>query len=353
MTALKAKDIAGLLKKRDPRWAAILIYGPDAGAVRERSDILARQVVDDLKDPFNFIELGEADLKEEPGRLVDEAAALSFMGGERVVRVRGSSETITSSAKLLLSSFEAETFKPNALTLIEAGALRKTAGLRKLFESSKQAAAIACYEDNATDLKTMVADALKAEGLTIGEEAMSALTASLGADRGISRSELDKLILYKGPASVRTEETDAEITLTDIQACLTDSTQDASSEIAMLAAGGNVSAVSKALWRASESGTSPVSILIFLQRHLTRLYTAQSLIGDGTPASAALKKLRPPVFYAEERAFQEQLRKWPLARLEAALGNLLETEHAAKTTGAPQKELVERAALRLAMMAAR
>lgn len=358
MTALKAHEITRLLKKRDPRWAAILLYGPDAGAVRERSDILARQIVTDLKDAFNFIELTEAELKEEPSRLVDEAAALSFLGGERVVRVRGSSEKVTSSVKLLLSSLEAETFQPNAITIIEAGSLRKTSGLRKLFEKSPKAAALPCYEATAQDLKTMVQEILAADGLTIDDNALHALLSLLGAnssgsDRGIFRSEVDKLVLYKGPKETRSQDQSHQISLADISACLSEAGQGAATDIPQLVASGQTAALAQALYRANEAGASPISILIFLQRHFIRLYTAQSFIAEGLTASMAMKKLRPPVFFAEERAFQAQLTKWSMGKLENALSNLLTTEHAAKTTGAPQKELVERTALRLTMIAAR
>lgn len=56
--------------------------------MRERAIRLAKTVVEDLKDPFRVIELGTAQLKEDAGRLRDEAAAMSFGGGRRVIRLR-------------------------------------------------------------------------------------------------------------------------------------------------------------------------------------------------------------------------------------------------------------------------
>mgnify|MGYP000483554667 CR=1 FL=1 len=74
MVALKGKAIKAFLSRRDKSVSAVLIYGPDGGLVRERTEILARSVVEDLKDPFNFIELSDADIKAEPGRLVARPA---------------------------------------------------------------------------------------------------------------------------------------------------------------------------------------------------------------------------------------------------------------------------------------
>ena len=79
MAALKGKAIDAFIARRDLNVAAVLVYGPDAGLVKERGDALARSVTPDFKDPFNYIELTDADLKGEPGRLADEATALSFM----------------------------------------------------------------------------------------------------------------------------------------------------------------------------------------------------------------------------------------------------------------------------------
>ena len=354
MTAIKPRDVDALLQRRNDSYKAVLIYGNDAGSVRERSDILARQVVADLKDPFNFIELSDGDLKEEPGRLVDEAAALSFMGGERVVRVRGSGGPVDTAGKLLITALDNGSLNPNALTIIEAGGLKKTAPLRKLFEKSRHAAAIACYEDSDLDLKGMIEQMLKDEGLLITDEALMMLTTTLGTDRGISRAEMEKLILYAGPKSLRGPEDEPhQIKPEDVAECLADFTQDIAADIAGIVAQGRLADLSAALHRADEAGTNAMTMLIFLQRHFSRLYAAQSMIAGGEPASAAMKKLKPPVFFNEERAFQAQLKKWPLPRLEGALSNLLQAEHDAKTTGAPAQEIIERTALRLSALASR
>ncbi|MGV6802057.1 MAG: DNA polymerase III subunit delta [bacterium] len=353
MVALKPHLAASFLKKRDPAIHAILIYGADAGLVRERSDLLARQVVADLNDPFNFTELTSEALKEQPGRLADEASALSFAGGLRVVRVQGGDAAVLASTKILLGGFENETIKPNALILIEAGNLKKTAALRKLFEAHKAAAALPCYDQSPQDVKEMITQALQQEDLQIEEAALGALLQLLGTDRGIGRSELNKLILYKGPKAVREAAADPMITLEDITACLTDNQEHTIFEIANIVALGRVKELSAALKSAVASGVNPVTILIFLQRLFNRLYTAQGFMADGLPADTAMKKLRPPVFYNEQGMFKQLLRKWNKPRLEMAIKLLLEADFQAKTTGLPQLELVERTALRLAVIAAR
>ncbi len=80
---------------------AALVYGPDAGLVQERAEKLLKSVVPDLTDPFNVADLSEAVLLADPARLADEAAAISMMGGRRVVRVRGAGNDLAESVRVI------------------------------------------------------------------------------------------------------------------------------------------------------------------------------------------------------------------------------------------------------------
>ena len=78
-----------------------LVYGPDAGLVQERAETLLKSVVADLTDPFNVADLSEASVLADPARLADEAAAISMMGGRRVVRVRGAGNDLADLFEIL------------------------------------------------------------------------------------------------------------------------------------------------------------------------------------------------------------------------------------------------------------
>ena len=73
MTAIKASDVDRFIAKPDPRLPIVLVYGPDAGLVRERVDALVKASVDDPNDPFAFVRIEGEDLAGNPSRLVDEA----------------------------------------------------------------------------------------------------------------------------------------------------------------------------------------------------------------------------------------------------------------------------------------
>lgn len=351
MTALKGKAIADFVRAGAQGAGAVLVYGPDQGLVRERADSLARKVVADFKDPFNYIELADADLRSDGGGLADEAAALSFAGGLRVIRLRTAGEGAAAAAKALVDGLDAGYLKANALVLVEAGDLAKSSGLRKLFEKSKSAVALPCYADEAADIRILALEAARAEDLRFEDEALCLLVSLLGDDRGVSRSEIEKLILYKGLKSQRSGP--GAISVDDVKATLADGVGDALDDAAAAAADGAADRLARALWKSAMAGASPIGLIRALARAFHRLRDAQARIADGASPADAMMKLRPPVFFMEQRPFQARLRRWPLGRLDAALDLLVEAELDAKTTGAPQKEIAERTALRLAMMAGR
>jgi DNA polymerase-3 subunit delta len=351
MVALKGRAIKGFLDRRDEKVAAVLVYGPDAGLARERALAIAARVVEDLKDPFNALELSDADLKDEPGRLADEISALSFAGGERVIRLRTSGEAAAKAAELLLNGLDDGHVKPNGVVIIEAGDLSPRSGLRKAFEKSNRGAALPCYADGPGDVRTMAQEAARAEDLRFDDDALDLAVSLLGDDHGISRAEIDKLILYKGPKELRSGP--ATISLEDVRASLVDGVGDAMDDTANAAADGAPARLAAALYKAAAAGASPIGLLRALQRSFARLKSAQDHMDAGESAASAMKKLRPPVFFAEERAFENRLYKWRGPKLERALRMLIDAELDAKTTGAPQREIVERAALRLSAMAER
>src|ERR1700704_140053 len=93
MVALRGRDIDAFLARPDAGRPIILLYGPDAGLVRERADALMASAVDDPNDPFSLVRLDGDELAAEPSRLVDEAMPVPLFGGRRAIRVRAGSRS--------------------------------------------------------------------------------------------------------------------------------------------------------------------------------------------------------------------------------------------------------------------
>ena len=107
MVALRGKEIDAFLARPDPGRPIILLYGPDAGLVRERADALMASAVDDPNDPFSLVRLDGDELAAEPSRLVDEAMTVPLFGGRRAIRVRAGSRNFASGVETL-AEFAAE-----------------------------------------------------------------------------------------------------------------------------------------------------------------------------------------------------------------------------------------------------
>ncbi len=88
MVALKSGEIDAFVSRPDPRRPIVLVFGPDAGLVRERVDALVRAAVDDPRDPFALARLDGDALADEPGRLVEEVQTIPLFGGRRAVWVK-------------------------------------------------------------------------------------------------------------------------------------------------------------------------------------------------------------------------------------------------------------------------
>ena len=317
---------------------AVLLYGPDGGLVRERAARLAATVAPP-DDPFRVAEFAAGDLKDDPARLNDEAAAIPFGGGRRVVRIRDATDT----AARLFESFLADP-PGDALVIVEAGDLGPR-GLRKAFEGAEAGAALACYRDEGDALRQVVTQHLAAAGLTSDPAALSYLLANLGGDRALTRSELDKLVLYvgKGP----------RVTLADAAAMVGDSAERTLDDLANAVAGGDLPARLRDLGRAVGEGTSPIAILRGVARHVQRLHLLRGYVAEGLAAADAVKRLRPPVFWKEAGPLARQAEAWSGERLAWALGRLLEAEASCKRTGAPQALICERTLSEIAARAAR
>ena len=118
MVALRGKEIDAFLARPDPRRPIILLYGPDAGLVRERAEALLASAVDDPSDPFSLVRLDGDELSAEPSRLVDEALTIPLFGGRRAIRVRAGSRNFAGGIDAL-----AETPLKDCRVVIEAGEL--------------------------------------------------------------------------------------------------------------------------------------------------------------------------------------------------------------------------------------
>ncbi|MBK1671190.1 DNA polymerase III subunit delta [Rhodovibrio sodomensis] len=316
--------------KPDAQVRAVLVYGPDRGLVRERVGRLVRSVVADPEDPFRVAELTGEQIKKAPAVLADEAAALAFGGGQRVVVVRSPSEDTAATFREFLADPAGD-----SLVVVEAGDLDGRSKLRAAFEKADRGAALPCYRDEGRDLAGLIQETLKGHGLSVSREALDYLGQQLGADRGVTRSELLKLALYKGSGEVQLE---------DARYCVGDSAALSLDDVAQAVAEGDLAGLERAFDRALAEGANPIQPLRATANHFKRLHQ----VADAGDVAQAVERLKPPVFWKLKPRVTAQAKAWTPARLGEALDGLLEAEARCKSTGMPAEAVAARELMRVA-----
>lgn len=338
---LNAREADRALKQPDARFQVYLIYGPDGGLVRERADGLCAALVPDPDDPFATTRLTDDDIKADPAALADALAALSLTGADRLVRLRLSGDSAP--VARLLAEIDSGEAPCEAWLVIESGELRKTAKLRKAAEDGKASLAAPCYADSARDLVALAEDMFRAEALSLEPDARAVLAPFLEGDRALARSEVEKLILYKGLAAQRGGEAGV-ITREDIAAISAVGSEAAMDQILDPAMSGDVRAADMAYARGLASGLNPVGVLRMLQRRIDQFDTFHTGGGD----AGALARAGAPRFGPPADAFKRAARLWTGRRLDHARRLAFDAERAVKRSGAPAEALVGELILRLA-----
>jgi DNA polymerase III subunit delta len=324
MVAVKTHQADAFLRALDRVPPAVLFYGPDAGLVSERAALLARRIAE--REGSEVLRLDDADLEDEPERIAIELQTVAMFGGRKVVRASAGRRVNTNALKPLVEAGIIEGF-----LIVEAGNLRPDEGLRSLFEKSPHAAAVACFPDEARDLDAMLSDILRGAGMQIAPDAKKLLLTRLGADRALSRAEVEKLALYaRGKALI--EEA-------DVEAAVGDAAELALDRIVMAAASGRTGDAMIELDRLVAAGESAQAVIAALQRHFLRLHRLRSGHDSGRSLDEVMRALKPQPHFKQKAAIEQQTREWSLAKLNAAQGLIADAARAARLTSALEDTL--------------
>ncbi len=304
---------------------AILLHGEDAGLIRERASEAVRAAAGATDDPFRVATLS----RDAHDRLEEEVGALSLTGGRRVVWVREAADALAGPLKRALAG------PGESLVVLEGPGLTGRSRLRAQVEAMPDGAAIACYAEEGRALEAQVSQMLAAHGVRIDADALSWLCARLGADRAATRGEVEKLALYAGETG--------RIALDDAMACTGDAASASLDDAAFAATVGDLAGADLAIERSLGEGTSPVAVARALLGHLHRLRQARLLMEQGgQSAAAAMRALRPPVFFKRTDAFGRALSLWDSGGLLRAAEQTQALELACKQSGAPDLLLCRR-----------
>src|SRR6516162_7807963 len=276
MTAIKASDVDRFIAKPDPARLIVLVFGPDAGLVRERVDALVRASVDNPDDPFSLARIEGDELASNPTRLAEEAHTIPLFGGRRAVLVRAGARNIASAVETVIGSPSTE-----CRVIIEAGNLSKSAPLRSLCEKAKVAAVLPCYADNERALSQLIDEEMRHTHLVISADARATLLALLGSDRLASRNEIQKLTLYAQGRK--------NIEIADVIAVVADASQLALDGVIDAVFAGKTGEADVEFGKTRASGSTPAAIISAAIRQVANLHKMNLALENGDSLESVMR----------------------------------------------------------------
>lgn len=302
---------------------SVLIYGQDAGQVDEYCD-KATELLQIDRD--NLFSLDADEFRDKQDAIFAEACSPSMFGGQKLIIIANAMDSMAKAISDLV-------LHPGlcAIVIVCAGELRAGGGLRSLFESDGNLAALPCYTDDARTLEGIIRETLSAAaGIDqITPDAMEYMTTHLGGDRGITRGFLTKIALYVGDKKV--------VELDDVEKCLPDTSASDIDDYLYSLTAGYVPQTMTALDRLMYDNVEPNMLIRMLDAHFKKLLTA---VVDGQ---------LPRLFWKVSDKFNRAVKIWTEPEIDAVLTRLNELERQFRITGMPPEILLRDFSLKLAL----
>ncbi len=331
-----ATQIRAAIEKPGSDTRLYLFHGPDEAGAAELAERLARS----LGPEAERVDLDMKALREQPGRLADEAASMSLFGGVRFIRVSGVEEGAAEAIALLLGAERAG----NPVVAIGPG-LKASGKLVKMVIAAPAAMAHACYVPEGVDATRLATNVAREHGLRLTGDLPQRLAAATGGDRAILAREIEKLALYLDAAPERPRDADGAA-LDAVGADLGDS--DLGDAIGAVV-DGRVADIGAELARLGEGIGVP--LMRQLARRLQAMAEMRIDLDRGGEVDEVLEKHR--IFFREKAATGRALRRWNAAQLARAIDRVREAERAMMHSGSAGEVLAEAEAVAVTRAAAR
>ncbi|HEV7415593.1 MAG TPA: DNA polymerase III subunit delta [Tianweitania sediminis] len=312
MAQRKNHEVDGWIARPDRAARVILFYGPDRGLVAERAARFAAGAGLDLADPFSVVRLDAAEVETHPERLYEEVQTVSMFTQSRLIWVRNASggRQLADAIKTLIAG----ELRDIAI-LIEAGDLKKGAGLRGIVEAASAGMALPCYSDDARALDALIEDILGRAGLQIGLAARNRLKAHLGGDRMASRGELEKLALFCHGST--------EVAVVDVDRLIGDVSATTADDAINAALRGDPAAFQQAYGQFRSGGGNPTTLLLSALRQVHGLHALSGEMElNNRSASAVVASARPPLYFERKTAAERALGRLTSAQWDAVVHRL-------------------------------
>jgi DNA polymerase-3 subunit delta len=310
------------------QFQSILVYGSDYGLISQTCEDIIDKLIPGQRSVFNFTSLQYSNIIKNPELLYNELNSLSLTKEQKVIYITEVEKSFPAWLKELLTQINKSTF-----IIFKALELPPSAAIRKFFETEKNLAIIACYHDSHSLTENIIKTKLKQIGISIDKPILDYLVMNINADRLITLSELDKLILFA--------QEKGKITLNDIQEIICKSSNLSLDDFCFDILRGHKSNFDLQLHQLLDNKINVITIIRTITRHLQQLLKAKSMIVNNVNVEQAIQKLSPPVFFKYVPVFTYCLKHFSLEQLQQLITTFTKLELLCKTTNTDHAVLFE------------
>ena len=311
----KHQDIQSIIKSKETPFKALVLYGPNSFVVADIYKELCKSLIDEEKEIFGSREFDSKEITGDADGFHNETQSITFEAGKKYIRI---DMTGSEAGGAILDFLKIE--QCDVTLIIKAGTLSPRSSLRKAVENSDSSIIVPFYEDDAVSLISFIQDKTKQNDFSITRESCNEIISLSGLDRGRINNSIESLMLYLESAKNR------EIKVEDVRLVLFDTNQSQINELCKNVCLGRTEESQKILSRLILQGiTAPQFISAFLA-HFQKIHMTGLRVISGASVSAAIKEIKPPIFYKEVKSYQNQVENWGIKKTERALDILVEAD---------------------------
>jgi DNA polymerase-3 subunit delta len=299
-----------------------LLHGPDDAGSRSLMKTLAAA----MGAQAERIDLSGADLRADPARLADEAAAISMFGDRRWILVEQAGDEIVPAVEALIEAPAAG----NPVAIV-AGALRPASKLLKLALADRSALAFASYLPDARDHAKLVGGPAQALGLDVRGDVARRIAEGCGGNRALIEQELGKYALFldSAPGAPKLLDHDA------VDLLGADSDAGDLSRLVESVLGGDAATLEGEIVRLRAEGQEGIALTRALMRRMTLLARLRAEIDQGSSVGAVMASSGKSLFWKDRDAIGPQLGRWRGDLIARVIGRLIEAERQVMMPGGP------------------
>lgn len=291
-----------------------LFHGPDESGSRA----LVRKLAEAMGEAAERVDLTGAELRDDPARLADEAAAISMFGDRRWILIEQAGDEITPAVEALLDAPVAG----NPVAVV-AGTMRAGSLLLKLALAAPGVLSVASFAPDGVAADKLVIERGRALGLDVSTGAARRIATDCGGNRAMIERELEKYALYldAAPGAVRPLDHDSIDALGG-----SGGGEGALSRLVDSVADGDGATMEAELARLRGVGIGGIPLLRAMLRRMSLLARLRAEVEAGKPPAAVIASAGKAVFWKDRGTIQRQIGRWRADVIAKSIGRLLDAE---------------------------